>query len=109
MMSAVGSLQHFKAPGLGGLSDIMGRLGNVGPEGDALMRTLLSPSCAVINEWLACPDLASAATAFATHPQMPPWVPGSGVLACLLGSSHGGRGARPAGGTGALIDALIRA
>jgi beta-carotene ketolase (CrtO type) len=109
MMSAVGSLQHFKAPGMGGITDIMGRLGSVGPEGDALMRTILSPSCAVIGEWLTNPELASAATAFATHPQMPPWVPGSGVLACLLGSSHGGQGARPAGGTGALIDALIRA
>ncbi len=108
MMTAVGSLQHVKAAGMGGLTDIMGRLGSVGPEGDALMRTVLAPSRSVIDEWLTCPELSSAATAFATHPQMPPWVPGSGVLACLLASSHGGQGARPVGGTGALVDALIR-
>jgi beta-carotene ketolase (CrtO type) len=109
IMTAVGSLQHFKAPGMGGLTDVMGRLGGIGPEGDALMRTVLAPSCSVISEWIRCPEIASAATAFATHPQMPPWVPGSGVLGCLLASSHGGQGARPLGGTGALVDALVRA
>ena len=108
MMTAVGSLQHVKAAGLGGITDILGRLGSVGPEGDAVMRTVLAPSRSVIDEWVTCPELSSAATAFATHPQMPPWVPGSGVLACLLASSHSGQGARPLGGTGSLVNALVR-
>jgi beta-carotene ketolase (CrtO type) len=94
---------------MGGITDIMARLGSVGPDGDAVMRTVLAPSRSVVDEWLTCPELAAAATAFSTHPQMPPWVPGSGVLGCLLASSHGGQGARPKGGTGALIDALVAA
>jgi len=106
LMSAVGSLQHVKAPGMGGLTDIMGRLGGLGTEADTVMRTVLAPSGAVLDEWLTCPALRAAATAFATHPQMPPWVPGSGVLACLLASSHGHPGARAVGGTGAVVAAL---
>ena len=52
------------------------------PEG--LIRTVLAPSCVVIDEWLSCPEMRAAATAFSSHPQMPPWAPGSGLLACLL-------------------------
>ena len=70
---------------------------------------MLAPSCVVIDEWLSCPEMRAAAAAFSSHPQMPPWAPGSGLLACLLPSSHGGQGARPLGGTGELIQALLRA
>jgi beta-carotene ketolase (CrtO type) len=109
VMSAVGSLQHVKTPGLGGLSGILERLGEFGDDPEGLIRTVLAPSCAVIDEWVRCPEMRAAAAAFASHPQMPPWVPGSGILACLLPSSHGGQGARPVGGTGELIQALVRA
>ena len=70
---------------------------------------MLAPSCVVIDEWLSCPEMRAAAAAFSSHPQMPPWAPGSGLLACLLPSSHGGQGARPVGGTGELIRALVAA
>ena len=106
LMSAVGSLQHVKTPGMGGLTDILGRLGPLGPETEAVMRTVFAPSGSVLDEWLTYPALRAAATAFSTHPQMPPWVPGSGVLACLLASSHGHPGARAVGGTGAVVTAL---
>jgi beta-carotene ketolase (CrtO type) len=109
VMAAVGSLQHVKTPGLGGFTDILGRLGEIGGDLDGLLRTVLAPSCAVIDEWISSPEMRAAAAAFSSHPQMPPWAPGSGLLACLLPSSHGGQGARPVGGTGELIQALLRA
>jgi beta-carotene ketolase (CrtO type) len=109
VMSAVGSLQHVKAPGMAGITDILGKLDDFKPDPERLIRTILAPSCAVTDEWLTCPEMRAAAMAFSTHPQMPPWVPGSGLLACLLPSSHGGQGARPLGGTGELIEALLGA
>jgi beta-carotene ketolase (CrtO type) len=109
VMSAVGSLQHIKAHEMAGFTEILGRLGKVEGDPERLIRTVLAPSCAVIDEWLGCPELGAAAAAFSSHPQMPPWVPGSGLLACLLPSSHGGQGARPLGGTGQLIEALLAA
>jgi beta-carotene ketolase (CrtO type) len=109
LMSAVGSLQHVKSPGIGGITDILDRLGDFGDDTEGLIRTVLAPACAVIDEWLHCPEMRAAAAAFSSHPQMPPWAPGSGLLACLLPSSHGGQGARPLGGTGELIQALLRA
>jgi beta-carotene ketolase (CrtO type) len=109
IMSAVGSLQHVKTPGLGGISDILDRLGEYAEDLQGLLRTVLAPSCMVIEEWITSQEMRAAAAAFSSHPQMPPWAPGSGLLACLLPSSHGGQGARPLGGTGELIQALLRA
>jgi beta-carotene ketolase (CrtO type) len=109
LMSAVGSLQHVKAAGLGGLTGILDRLGDFGNDPEGVVRTALSPACVVIDEWLRCPEMRAAAAAFSSHPQMPPWAPGSGILACLLPSSHGTQGARPEGGTGELVQALVRA
>ena len=54
LMSAVGSLQHVKAPGLGGITDILDRLGEFGGDIEALIRTVLAPSCVVIDEWVSC-------------------------------------------------------
>ena len=109
LMSAVGSLQHVKSVGIEGITGILDRLGEFGDDPEGLIRTVLAPSCAVIDEWLRCPEMRAAAAAFSSHPQMPPWAPGSGLLACLLASSHGVQGARPLGGTGELIQALLRA
>jgi beta-carotene ketolase (CrtO type) len=109
VMSAVGSLQHVKDPGITGIADLLSRLGDFAGDGAALLRTVLAPSLVVIEQWLRGPEMRAAAAAFSSHPQMPPWVPGSGLLACLLPSSHGGEGARPVGGTGELIQALVRA
>ena len=109
LMSAVGSLQHVKSPGIEGITGILDRLGEFGDDLEGLIRTVLAPSCIVIDEWLRCPEMRAAAAAFSSHPQMPPWAPGSGLLTCLLASSHGVQGARPLGGTGELIQALLRA
>jgi beta-carotene ketolase (CrtO type) len=109
VMAAVGSLQHVKSPGLGDINEVLDKLGEFGNDLEGLMRTVLSPACVVIDQWVRCPELRAAAAAFSSHPQMPPWAPGSGLLSCLLPSSHGGQGARPLGGTGELVQALVRA
>jgi beta-carotene ketolase (CrtO type) len=109
VMSAVGSLQHVKSSALGDINEVLDKLGEFGNDVEGLIRTVLSPACIVIDEWLRCPEMRAAAAAFSSHPQMPPWAPGSGLLSCLLPSSHGGQGARPAGGTGELVQALLLA
>lgn len=107
LMDSLGGMQHVKAayaPVAGGAA------GNPfthlsGQE----LRTVLSTAEEVIAEHLTEPLLRAAATAYSTHPQMPPWVPGSGALGCLLASSHGGASYRPVGGTGRVIEALVSA
>jgi beta-carotene ketolase (CrtO type) len=107
VMSAVGSLQHVKTPGIAGITDMLDSLGEYAGDVQELLRTVLAPACVVVDEWLHCPEMRAAAAAFSSHPQMPPWAPGSGLLACLLPSSHGTLGARPLGGTGEFIQALL--
>jgi beta-carotene ketolase (CrtO type) len=73
------------------------------------LRVVLSSAESVITEHLSHPSLQAAALAYSTHPEMPPWTPGSGALGCLLASSHGTQSCRPVGGTGKLIEALTDA
>lgn len=107
VMKAIGTLQRVKAPDLGGISAIMGRIGEIGEANERVLRSFIAPCLSVLDEWLSCPMTRAASLAYATHPQLPPWLPGTGPLACLLPSSHGGLGARPKGGTGRIIDALM--
>jgi len=108
VMSLLGTFQHVKAPDTGGLGHIMVRLGQLGEENERILQTLFSPSVTVLDEFLKHPLLKAASLAYSTHPQLPPWLPGTGPLASLLASSHGGAGARPRGGTGKLIEALVK-
>jgi len=68
VMSAVGSLQHVKAPGLGGFADILDRLGEFNGDLEGLLRTVLAPSCAVIDEWVSSPEMRAAAANGAGRP-----------------------------------------
>lgn len=76
---------------------------------DHELQTVLATAQSVVHANISHPLLRAAAIAYSTHPQMPPWVPGSGALGCLLASSHGTVSCRPVGGTGRLIDALVTA
>jgi len=99
---------------LGGLQHVRSAYAPTGPSDGPLLarlpaetlQTILSPAQSVIAEHLTHPALQAAAIAYATHPEMPPWAPGSGALGCLLASSHGSLSSRPVGGSGRLIDAL---
>jgi beta-carotene ketolase (CrtO type) len=78
-----------------------------GDRGSLIFEAVLSPAESVLRAHLGDPDLRAAAAAFGAHAEIPPWLPGSGVFAFLLPGGHGGVGARPAGGSGALVDALV--
>ncbi len=83
--------------------------GAYGAAGGRLFEAVLSPADTVIATNLADPDLRAATAVFGSHGEIPPTLPGSGVFAFLLPGGHGGTGARPVGGSGALIDALVAA
>ncbi|MCU0504197.1 MAG: NAD(P)/FAD-dependent oxidoreductase [Chloroflexi bacterium] len=78
-----------------------------GDRGSRIFEAVLSPADSVLRANLADADLRAAAAAFGAHGEIPPWLPGSGVFAFLLPGGHGGVGARPVGGSGALVDALV--
>lgn len=80
-----------------------------GERGNLIFETVLSPSEVVLRTHLTDPDLQAAAAAFGAHAEIPPWLPGSGIFAFLLPGGHGRTGARPVGGSSALIDALVAA
>src|SRR5579863_1425852 len=48
VMSAVGSLQHVKADGIGGITDILDRLGDFGGDVESLLQAVLAPACVMI-------------------------------------------------------------
>lgn len=107
IMTMLGTFQHVKAPDTGGIGHLMGKIGALGQDNERIIQTMFAPSVSVLDEWLTTPLLKASALAYSTHPQLPPWIPGTGPLACLLASSHSGQGMRPKGGTGKLIDALV--
>ena len=109
VMGLMGTFQHVKSPGIGGLSSMMASLGALGEENEAIIQSMLAPAVSNIDHWISDPVLRGAVMAYATHPQLPPWVPGTGALGFLLGSSHEGTGGRPVGGTGMFITALLNA
>ena len=107
LMNSLGGMQHVAsgyAPASGDAAEHPFK-----QLSDADLRTVISTAQAVVNEQVAAPLLRAAAIAYSTHPQMPPWVPGSGALGCLLASSHGSLSYRPQGGSGRLIEALAAA
>lgn len=107
LMDTMGTFQHVKTPEATAMQNVLSTSGD--QKTDIMIQTTLQPASVVIDHWIQDDVLRGAALAYSTHPQMPPWIPGTGVLGCLLGSSHEGKGARPKGGTGALIDSLVKA
>lgn len=79
------------------------------PGGDDTFRMLLSPAEAVLERSLTDPHTRAALALYAAHGQIPPWAPGSGMLALLLPAAHGAPAVRPEGGSGALVTALTAA
>lgn len=77
--------------------------------GDETFRSLLSSAEAVVERRVADPHLRAALALYAAHGQIPPWAPGSGMLAFLLPGSHGAPAVRPEGGARAVVGALVTA
>ncbi|MGY4709163.1 phytoene desaturase family protein [Mycolicibacterium sp. CBM1] len=79
------------------------------PGGDELFRTLLQSAETVLEAAVADPHTRAAMALQAAHAQVPAWAPGSGLFALLLPAAHRGAAVRPAGGSRALVDALVAA
>lgn len=77
--------------------------------GDETFRSLLSSAEAVVERRVDDPHLRAALALYAAHGQIPPWAPGSGMLAFLLPGSHGSPAVRPEGGGRAVVAALVTA
>lgn len=78
------------------------------PSARALPELILGTAERCAWRRLGAERLVAATVAYGSHPQVPPWSPGSGYLATLLPGAHGRRPARAAGGSRALVDALER-
>lgn len=70
-------------------------------------RVALESAESVVERELGRGVLAELALAYASHGQIPPWTPGSGIFAHLLPGSLGAPRLRGHSGAGALIDALV--
>lgn len=79
------------------------------PSGDELFRTILQPADRVLEARLGDPHTRAALAVHASHAQVPAWAPGSGLFALLVPAAHGQDPARPVGGSGTLVDALVAA
>ncbi|MFP3914421.1 MAG: phytoene desaturase family protein [Actinomycetota bacterium] len=79
------------------------------PQGDELMRLMVSSADSVLRRHLTDAHLISALSMHASHSQVPSFMPGTGSFALLLPASAGTSPARPEGGSAALIEALVRA
>jgi phytoene dehydrogenase-like protein len=78
------------------------------PSVRALPELILGTAEGCASRRLGDERLVAATVAYGSHPQVPPWSPGSGYLATLLPGAHGRTPVRAAGGSGALVDALER-
>lgn len=90
------------------LPELIAGLGAL-PGGDELVRLLLSSSESVLARRFDDPWLRSGLAMHGAHGQLPPWMPGTGLFSLLVPAAHGQDPARPLGGSGALIAALVAA
>lgn len=79
------------------------------PGGDDLFRIVVQSAETVLETAVSDPHTHAAMAVQSAHAQVPAWAPGSGLLALLLPASHRGAAVRPAGGSRAVVDALVAA
>jgi beta-carotene ketolase (CrtO type) len=80
----------------------------MGTDGARLVQTILSPASAILRTWFRDERLRGALGQWSANSQQPPSDPGTGAGTLLLAAMHGYSSARPAGGSRATIDALVR-
>jgi len=81
----------------------------VGIDADRLIRTVLSSPRAIVNEWFESEYMKAALAYYGSVSQTAPSTLGSGWAPCLLAGCHSSGQWRPRGGSGMLIESLIRA
>ncbi len=77
-------------------------------EGTRLVQTLLTSASNMLRGTLGDDRLRGSLGHWAAHSQQPPGDPGTAVGALAMAGSHGSPMARPAGGSRATVDALVR-
>jgi beta-carotene ketolase (CrtO type) len=79
----------------------------LGAEAGRLLQALLGSASDLLRSVVADERLQGAMAHWAAHSQQSPADPGTGAGALLLAGGHGHPAARPAGGSGATVDALV--
>jgi beta-carotene ketolase (CrtO type) len=80
----------------------------LGAEAQHLLQALLGSASALLRGTFEDERLQAPLAHWAAHSQQSPADPGTGAGALLLAGGHGSPAARPAGGSRATIDALVR-
>jgi beta-carotene ketolase (CrtO type) len=80
----------------------------LGPQAGQFMQALLGSASDLVRSVVADERLQAPLAHWAAHSQQSPADPGTGAGALLLAGGHGRPAARPAGGSRATIDALVR-
>lgn len=80
----------------------------LGSEGARMVQTLLASARSVTRGAFDDPRLRGVLEHWAAHSQQPPDDPGTGAGVLFLAANHGEPSARPAGGSRATVDALVR-
>ncbi|HEV3463160.1 MAG TPA: hypothetical protein VG846_04170, partial [Actinomycetota bacterium] len=80
----------------------------LGPEAGRFLQALLGSASSLLRSALPDERLQAPLAHWAAHAQQSPADPGTGAGALLLAGGHGQPAARPAGGSRATVDALVR-
>jgi beta-carotene ketolase (CrtO type) len=80
----------------------------LGPQAGRFLQALLGSASDLVRSVVADERLQAPLAHWAAHSQQSPADPGTGAGALLLAGGHGRPAARPAGGSRATIDALVR-
>jgi beta-carotene ketolase (CrtO type) len=80
----------------------------LGPAAGGFLQALLGSASTLVRSVVADERLQAPLAHWAAHSQQSPADPGTGAGALLLAGGHGRPAARPAGGSRAAVDALVR-
>jgi beta-carotene ketolase (CrtO type) len=80
----------------------------LGAEAGRLLQALLGSASNLVGAAVADERLRGVLVHWAAHSQQPPADPGTGAGGLLLAGGHGTPAARPAGGSAATVEALVR-
>ena len=80
----------------------------IGPQAGRFLQALLGSASNLVRSVVADERLQAPLAHWAAHSQQSPADPGTGAGALMLAGGHGTPAARPAGGSQATVDALVR-
>jgi IS605 OrfB family transposase len=105
-VALLGQTEHGPPPTLRELAALAEAA--LGPQADRFLQALLGSASNLVRSVVADERLQAPLAHWAAHSQQSPADPGTGAGALLLAGGHGRPAARPASGSRALVDALVR-